>query len=116
MVRHSSQLEGKVDAFDFKTDQKNFRKEVEQIIRNHTVSQDQRYLDEIESRHKVADFKETIRNYVKMSQYTEVLDKCMGLSVQLKEFDGPIKDELKDLSEKVGRKVEEREFESKMKD
>ena len=34
----------------------------------------------------------------------------------MKEFDGPIKDDLTDLREKVGRKVEEKEFESRMKE
>ena len=53
---------------------------------------------------------------MKVSAFSEVLDKCAALSIQVKEFDGPIKDDLTDLREKVGRKVEEKEFESRMKE
>ena len=53
---------------------------------------------------------------MKVSAFNEVLEKCTNLAVMVKEFDGPIKDDLKDIREKVGRKVEEREFESRMKE
>ena len=69
MVRCSMKLEDKVDSHEYESMKKNFQKEVELRIENHTVSQDQRYLDSIESRLKRDEFRETIRNYVKVSAF-----------------------------------------------